>query len=304
MLTFIDGADSSKGYEIYGEVRAKDSGGPIVIYNKQEDNSKAVLPDGTLPLSGPSRCILGPNFVFAVYLKEKHKGLEVSNGFLRQLRPYPEDSWFGKPIRAVIPGEHGYVVLNFSLFTSAVQATVEMMLITDTGAPPKKREKITDIGEKRSFLPLVHGTVFARNSNYDLEYRNEYDRKYYCNTLFNVSPDEPIEAELYDEVAQGAEPIGEELPPGSKKFKIPLLRCVVCVPVSSSLIIEADISDSGITNVSGIASFIAEEGASRPPTTKVIKTQDDWIVVKVTWIGDPVSEAMRSNRSQQMVKPN
>lgn len=279
MLTFIDGADSSKGYEIYGEVRAKDSGGPIVIYNKQEDNSKAVLPDGTLPLSGPSRCILGPNFVFAVYLKEKHKGLEVSNGFLRQLRPYPEDSWF-------------------------VQATVEMMLITDTGAPPKKREKITDIGEKRSFLPLVHGTVFARNSNYDLEYRNEYDRKYYCNTLFNVSPDEPIEAELYDEVAQGAEPIGEELPPGSKKFKIPLLRCVVCVPVSSSLIIEADISDSGITNVSGIASFIAEEGASRPPTTKVIKTQDDWIVVKVTWIGDPVSEAMRSNRSQQMVKPN
>lgn len=275
----IEGASN----EIYGEIKVEDPTGRVFeIYKEEKNNAKSVLADGTLPLTGPSECIINPlHFVLGVSLKEKYLDLEVSNGYLC-MSPDMSDSWFGKPVSVVIQGDHGYAVVHLSLFNFALQATVDVALVIN--------------GDTRKPQYAIHGDIVAGYDRY--QYRFGYPRKYHQSKLFGVPQDKPVELLP---VVEGGDPINGG--PSQVKAKIPLTRCKVAVPAGSVLLIEANLcedvgisSDSSqdcsaqVVSVKGTASFPADwdtDGTKRD----VIVGEDGHIEVEVTWFADVEREA-------------
>lgn len=268
MRIHVHDADSTRGYEIFGEVEANDCDGSVYIYKESKESCKPVLADGTLSLTGPSRCIRCPSFSFGVYLKDKHTGFEVSSGFYCPL-PYPPSSWFSKPASIVIPGEHGFATLRATMFTSAVEATVEVRL---TKGPQRRITKVTGNGDSSNSDHSIHGTLYARCIKH--KFLSSHEREYYRRTLFSRSSDDPEDVIDVN----------------------PFSRCIIAVPIPSSLIIEADLCDG--TDVWGSPAQVAKGTVSFDapigPLTRRIKNEiteergviegaEGCIEVKVNW---------------------
>lgn len=308
IVVFIEKIDGASN-EIYGEIKAEDCALCIYdIYNVEKKDAKSISADGILPLTGPSQCIVNPpNFAIGVCLKEKGLDLEVSNGYFTLSRCC-SGGWYDRPVRVVIKGEHGYVVLHLSLLKLAVQATVEVVLVHTNRYIQKPRF-------------AIHGDIVAKYSGY--RYKSNYAKKYYPTVMLSVPKDEPIELEhvaqddqpgatkvaQYDESSPAKmarydidEPSPRKVKLSTEKFKIPLSRCTIAVPCYSELIIEANLcnnveidlreNSAQVVSVSGIATFYAghdEDGT----TFKVIEGRNCHIEMKVSWLAEVQSKAYR-----------
>lgn len=253
--------------EIYGEIKAMDFGETIFdIYKVEKETAKPIPKDGVLPLKGPSRCILSHDFLINASLKNRHADLEVSDGHIS----LPRESKGvlaarNMPFHIVIPGDHGYSMFHLSIFEGAVQATVEVRLVT--------------IGDNIQQPPrTIYGEIFTEYSKY--EYDTVYARKYYRTRLFNVPQDEPIEVARED------------------KGKIPLSRCAVAVPPDSSVLIHVNLgigspeTSSQVVNMSHIASFTADSDTDGI-STEYIDGKFGRIKVKLTWLKDVHGKAIK-----------
>ncbi|KNA11957.1 hypothetical protein SOVF_130300 [Spinacia oleracea] len=249
---YSDEIDDISAAEFDGEVRVTDIATDINLYNPKE-GEKPVLPDGTLRLTGPFRCIVAPYACVHLNLVEKSRNLEVCNGEF-ELSPYVNVVPYDERLSTLVSGKHGFAIINFMLYSCAVQAIVEVSLVT------------TDHVHGNDLISCpasLYGYIHASN---DLRsYNCAYDLKFFQSVLFNVSKENPKEPNTSD---------------GSKI--VPLSRSIVAVPIKSQLIIKAQLFDAGTeANIADdTASFMAATSGSE---SRII----GGIMVKVDWLIDP-----------------
>ncbi|RAL42865.1 hypothetical protein DM860_009372 [Cuscuta australis] len=117
--------------------------------------------------------------------------------------------WFNTQRCSVIPGEDGFCALFYSMFRKACLADIEVHF---------KVKNVCD--------PLIYGSVVAQYSNFD--YSTQFKREYFRSVLFKRSKKDLAE-------------LGVD-------GKVPLARCVVVVPMHSSLILDLDLCGSTVND--------------------------------------------------------
>lgn len=117
--------------------------------------------------------------------------------------------WFNTQRCSVIPGEDGFCALFYSMFRKACLADIEVHF------------KVKNVCDS-----LIYGSVVAQYSNFD--YSTQFKREYFRSVLFKRSKKDLAE-------------LGVD-------GKVPLARCVVVVPMHSSLILDLDLCGSTVND--------------------------------------------------------
>jgi len=214
---------------LYGTIKVYDSLDPTPIYCRDSKDPQLFSDDKFVCIE-KHYAFTNPQFYVLFNLKEPVENLMISNGRISwsdgMLRYGNAMSWYNKRICSVVRGDHGYATLHYTIFDLAVVATVEVVFFCD------------DVGDVPHNL---HGILYARYGGH--EYSTDYERKYYQSRLFNRPLNKAVQLRM--------------------SSKVPLSKSVVAVPVTSPLIIEADlkaICDGNLREevVSGVEAFMVD----------------------------------------------
>ncbi|XP_074289633.1 uncharacterized protein LOC141614784 [Silene latifolia] len=154
--------------ELYGSIVVNDHRGETVFFKRTGGPSDdSILPDGSISLT-PDRCTKGGHWSIRLklYHKKGQNDLEICKGFFA-ISHAEYCSLYRRPMIGILHGRDGHALVNLVMFTSAVQATVEVSLIADVGC-------------------ALYGHICAGN---DFVKSRNPGEKYFQITMFSVSKD-------------------------------------------------------------------------------------------------------------------
>ena len=133
---YVGGVDCEVS-AICGTITVFYSCDPTLIYDKGPDDPE-VLNDDKFACIGGNVAFRNVDFTIVIDLKDPIRARKMSKGEFSwcafRLRVAHSMSWYDKRICSVIRGKHGYAAVHYTIFKSAVKATLEDVFFSNNFA--------------------------------------------------------------------------------------------------------------------------------------------------------------------------